>query len=69
MISFIPPGNSGLVVTQGGDGFNFGLTTTAVCSYTEEAHLEVAPIGLSITDSTFFHHVAVTKRHDAYLLR
>ena len=61
VISFSPPGNSGLVVTQGGDGFNFGLHNDGSLFLYGGGSPEVAPIGLSITDSTFFHHVAVTK--------
>ena len=61
VISFSPPGNSGLVVTQGGDGFNFGLHNDGSLFLFGGGSPEVAPIGLSVTDSTFFHHVAVTK--------
>ncbi len=62
IISFSPPGNSGLVVTQGGEGFNFGLHNDgSLFLYGGGSREEVAPIGLSVTDSTFYHHVAVTK--------
>jgi hypothetical protein len=61
VISYSPPGNSGLVVTQGGDGFNFGLHNDGSLFLFGGGSPEVAPIGLSVTDSTFFHHVAVTK--------
>ena len=62
VISYSPPGNSGLVVTQGGEGFNFGLHNDgSLFLYGGGSPEEVAPIGLSVTDSNFFHHVAVTK--------
>jgi Concanavalin A-like lectin/glucanases superfamily len=62
VISYSQPGNSGLVVTQGGEGFNFGLHNDgSLFLYGGGSPEEVAPIGLSVTDSNFFHHVAVTK--------
>ena len=61
VISYSPPGNSGLVVTQGGEGFNFGLHNDGSLFLYGGGSPEVAPIGLSVTDSNFFHHVAVTK--------
>ncbi len=61
VISYSQPGNSGLVVTQGGEGFNFGLHNDGSLFLFGRGSPEVAPIGLSVTDSIFFHHLAVTK--------
>ena len=70
VISFSPPGNSGLVVTQGGDGFNFGLHNDGSLFLYGGGSPEVAPIGLSITDSTLLPSRGSDKeRHDAHLLR